>query len=116
MLGTRRAGRGGASLVPERTFVATPWRRPSQTPEERALEIEAFEKSRRTSIRYLYLRYGPEYLVWLVVGLYLMFWSFHTTDTRYAGLAFWGGIGLGDAGMLFTLIRARYEAERCGLM
>jgi hypothetical protein len=39
----------------------------------------------------------------------------HTTDTRYAGLAFWGGIGLGDAGMLWTLVRVRSEAERIGL-
>jgi hypothetical protein len=92
------------------------WQRPRPTPDERALELEAFEKSRHESTRHLYLRYGPEYFVWFVVGLYLMFWSFHTTDTRYAGLAFWGGIGLGDAGMLWTLIRARQEAERCGLM
>jgi len=39
----------------------------------------------------------------------------HTTDTRYAGLAFWGGLCLGDAGMLSTLIRARHDAERRGL-
>ena len=95
---------------------ASVWRRPRPTPDERGLELEAFEKSRRASTRYLYLRYGPEYLVWFVVGLYLMFWSFHTTHTRYAALAFWGGIGLGDAGMLYTLIRAHKEAERCGLM
>jgi hypothetical protein len=92
------------------------WTRPRPTPDERALELEEFERSRRAATRHLYLRYGPEYVIWLVVGLFLMFWSFHTTDTRYAGLAFWGGIGLGDAGMLFTLIRARGEAERCGLI
>jgi hypothetical protein len=50
-----------------------------------------------------------------VVGILLMFWSFHTTDTRYASLCFWGGIGLGDAGMLWTLIRARHDAEKRGL-
>jgi len=91
------------------------WTRPRQTPEERALEIEQFEKETRAQTRYLYLRYGFEYLVWLIVGLFLLFWSLHTTDTRYAGLAFWGGIGAGDAGMLWTLIRARYDAERRGL-
>ena len=91
------------------------WQRTRPTIEERALEVEDFERYHRASVRRLYLRYGFEYLVWLVVGLFLMFWSFHTTDTRYAGLAFWGGIGLGDGGMLLTLIRARNEAERCGL-
>ena len=91
------------------------WTRPKQTPEERALEIEQFEKEVRAQTRYLYLRYGSEYIVWLVVGLFLTGWSLHTTDTRYAGLAFWGGIGLGDAGMLWTLIRARQDAEKLGL-
>ncbi|HEV7387341.1 MAG TPA: hypothetical protein VGN73_01895 [Gemmatimonadaceae bacterium] len=98
------------------TLAVSPWKRPLPTPEDRALELENFEKARRASTRYLYLRYGSEYLVWFVVGLFLMFWSFHTTDTRYAGLSFWAGIGLGDAGMLASLIRARHEADRCGLM
>ena len=91
------------------------WTRPKQSIEERALEIEQFEREVRAQTRYLYLRYGSEYVVWLVVGLFLTGWSLHTTDTRYAGLAFWGGIGLGDAGMLWTLIRARHDAEKLGL-
>lgn len=32
-----------------------------------------------------------------------------------AGLAFWGGLILGDGGMIFTLVRARHEAEKRGL-
>jgi hypothetical protein len=91
------------------------WIRPRPTPEQRALEIEQLEKAVREQTKRLYLRYGFEYVVWFIVGLYLLYWSFHTTDTRYAGLAFWGGIGVGDAGMLWTLIRARHEAERVGL-
>lgn len=92
------------------------WQRPRPTPDERALELEEFERTQRAISRYLYLRFGFEYLIWLIVGLFLLFWSFHTTDTRYADLAFWGGIGLGDGGMLMTLIRARHEADRCGLI
>jgi hypothetical protein len=91
------------------------WTRPRQTPEERALEIEQLEKEVRAQTRRLYLRYGSEYVFWLIIGLFLTGWSLHTTDTRYAGLAFWGGIGVGDAGMLWTLIRARHDAERRGL-
>ena len=86
------------------------------TLEERALELEQFEKETRSQKRSLYLCYGFEYVVWFVVGLSLIFWSFHTNDSPYAGLFFFGGIGLGDAGMLMTLIRARKEAERCGLL
>lgn len=67
-------------------------------------------------MRSIYARYGSEYLVWFVVGLFLLFWSMHTTDTRYASLAFWGGIGLGDGGMLMALLRARRDMEQCGLI
>ncbi len=99
----------------EPTLRVHPWQRRPFTLEERALELERLEMETRSQKRSLYLRYGCEYLLWFVVGLFLMFWSFHTSDSRYAGLAFFGGIGLGDAGMLMTLIRARKEAERCGL-
>ena len=92
------------------------WHRPKPTLDERALELERLERETTHQKRALYLRYGGEYAFWFVIGLFLMFWSFHTTDTRYAGLAFWGGIGVGDGGMLFALIRARKEAERCGLL
>ena len=74
------------------------------------------EKELRRQTRLLYLRYGFEYAVWFIAGLYLLFWSMHTTDTRYADLAFWGGIGLGDGGMLWTLVRGRSEMERIGLI
>ncbi|HMJ18125.1 MAG TPA: hypothetical protein VK478_07015 [Gemmatimonadaceae bacterium] len=99
----------------EPTLRVHPWLRPPLSPEERALEIEQTEKELRKQTRSLYLRYGFEYAVWFIAGLFLLFWSMHTTDTRYAGLAFWGGMGLGDGGMLWTLVRARSEAERIGL-
>jgi hypothetical protein len=92
------------------------WRRSVESIEERAEQLEKLEKDLRSRKRALYLRYGAEYVLWLVVGVFLLFWSFHTTDSRYARLAFWGGIGLGDGGMLMALIRARNEAERCGLL
>jgi hypothetical protein len=102
--------------VPEPTLHVHPWHRPPLSPEERALEIERLEKETKSQKRALYLRYGFEYLVWFVVGLFLLFWSFRTTDSRYARLAFWGGIGLGDAGMLMALIRGRKEGERKGIL
>jgi hypothetical protein len=102
--------------LPEPTLHVHPWHRPPLSPEERALEIERLEKETKSQKRALYLRYGFEYVVWFVVGLFLLFWSFRTTDSRYARLAFWGGIGLGDAGMLMALIRGRKEGERKGIL
>jgi len=92
-----------------------PWQRRPLTLEERAIELEQFERELQKQKRLLYLRYGFEYAVWFIVGIFLLGWSLHTADTRYARLAFWGGIGLGDAGMLWALVRARNEAERLGL-
>ncbi len=101
--------------MPEPTLRVHPWKRSPLSLEERALEIERQEAELRRMTRSLYVRYGFEYVAWLAIGLFLLFWSFRTNDTRYAGLCFWGGIGLGDAGMLMTLIRARKEADKCGL-
>ena len=83
--------------------------------EERALQIEQREKDLREQTRALYIRYGLEYVGWLLIGLYLMFWALHTTDSEYAGFCFYGGIGIGDAGMLWTLVRARRAADERGL-
>ena len=101
--------------MPESTLRVHPWHRPPLTLEERALELEQLEKELRKQTRSLYLRYGLEYAVWFSIGLFLLGWSMHTTDSRYAGLAFWGGLILGDGGMLLTLVRARREAEKLGL-
>jgi L-asparagine transporter-like permease len=102
--------------LPDSPAPAPLWQRRPLTLGERALELERFEKAMRSQKKSLYLRFGFEYVVWFFVGLSLMYWSFRTTDSPYAGLFFFGGIGLGDAGMLLTLIRARKEAERCGLL
>jgi len=102
--------------VIDRPFSTALWHRQPVTLEERALQLEQLERETRIQKRSLYIRYGLEYLLWFVIGGFLLFWSFHTTDSRYARLAFWGGIGLGDGGMLMALIRARHEAERCGLL
>jgi hypothetical protein len=102
--------------LPDSPAAAPVWQRRPLTLDERALELEQFERAMRSQKKSLYLRFGFEYVVWFFVGLSLMYWSFRTTDSRYAGLCFFGGIGLGDAGMLLTLIRARKEAERCGLL
>ena len=101
--------------LPAPSTPAPLWHRPSPTLDERARELEDLENEIRSKKRFLYLRYGGEYLLWFIVGAFLLFWSLHTSDSRYARLAFWGGIGLGDGGMLMALIRARREAERWGL-
>jgi hypothetical protein len=53
-------------------------------------------------------------LFWLVAGLGCMMWSFHTTDEGYGRAAFYLGLGLGNGGIVFTLLAAWRRGERRG--
>lgn len=53
-------------------------------------------------------------LFWLAVGLSLVGWALHTTDVREAHMAFWGGLALGNGGILHTLAGAYLRGERRG--
>ena len=51
---------------------------------------------------------------WCALGLFLIGWSFHTTDTLLGELAFSAGVGIGNGGVLFTLLEAYRRGERRG--
>lgn len=42
-------------------------------------------------------------LAWMLVGLVLLGWSMHTTDPGWGAIAFWGGLVVGNAGILGTI-------------
>jgi hypothetical protein len=75
----------------------------------RAEQVEADRVRRRALTRAAAACVG-----WLVIGLYLLGWSMHTTDLRYAGAAFVGGLTLGNGGIIFTLLRAYRQGEERG--
>jgi uncharacterized ion transporter superfamily protein YfcC len=77
--------------------------------EREVTELEA-ERARRREM----IRTGALCVAWMVVGLYLLGWSFHTTDGRYAWLAFYGGLIIGNAGIVFTLLEAYRRGEERG--
>lgn len=74
-----------------------------------AAEIEADRIRRRDMIRT-----GAACVMWMLLGLYLLGWSMHTTDDRYARAAFYGGVIIGNAGIIFTLLRAYRRGEQRG--
>ena len=53
-------------------------------------------------------------LFWSAVGLFLVAWSVHTTDPTLAKAAFVAGLGVGNAGIIFTLLGAYRRGERRG--
>lgn len=90
------------------------WVRPPQAPDERAAELREIERLVARDRRRDLLVALVEVALALGVGLYLIGWSMHTTDVRAAGIALYGGLALGNAGMLLALVRARARAERRG--
>lgn len=51
---------------------------------------------------------------WLALGLFLIMWSAHTTDLTLGRMAFWGGLGVGNGGIIFTLLAVWRRGERRG--
>lgn len=82
--------------------------------DERAAELLADEREdRRRRWRELLMVFSSVVLS-VAAGLFLIAWSLHTTDLRYAGTAFWAGLVIGNGGVLLTMIVAAERAVRGG--
>jgi len=51
---------------------------------------------------------------WCAVGTFLIAWSAHTTDEVLGLMAFWGGLGVGNTGIIYTLLAAYRRGEKRG--
>ena len=53
-------------------------------------------------------------VAWVVLGLALVAWSLHTTDVVLGRAAFFAGLGVGNAGWLFSVLAAYARGEKRG--
>ena len=53
-------------------------------------------------------------LLWMGLGVACLLWSFHTTDQGYGRAAFFAGLGIGNGGIIFTLLGFYRRGERRG--
>lgn len=53
-------------------------------------------------------------LGWSALGIMCILWSAHTTDFTYGTIAFYGGLGIGNAGIIFSLAGAYRRGEARG--
>jgi len=53
-------------------------------------------------------------IVWCVLGLASLLTSFHVRDDLTGRMLFWGGLAVGNGGMLFTLLAAYRRGEARG--
>ncbi|MDQ6831476.1 MAG: hypothetical protein M3081_21655 [Gemmatimonadota bacterium] len=61
-----------------------------------------------------YVRTALACLAWSVFGVACILWSAHTTSMTYGRVAFFGGLGAGNAGIIFTLLAAYRRGEKRG--
>ena len=72
-------------------------------------ELEA-ERARRREL----VKAAALCLAWMALGLYLLGWSVHTTDFLYGRVAFFGGLIVGNTGIVFTLLSTYRRLEKRG--
>jgi hypothetical protein len=53
-------------------------------------------------------------VAWSCVGLVIMGWGLHTNDPELGQIAWRGGVIVGYAGILFTVVRAYLKAKERG--
>jgi hypothetical protein len=53
-------------------------------------------------------------LGWSALGIACILWSAHTTSYTYGSIAFFSGVGIGNAGIIFTLLGAYRRGEKRG--
>jgi hypothetical protein len=75
--------------------------------------IAAEEEADRLRNRDL-VRSGLACVGWCALALFLIMWSAHTTDLLYGRMAFFAGLGIGNGGIIFTMLAAWRRGERRG--
>jgi len=66
--------------------------------------IAAAERRAQRRDRWALAVAGLACVGWSLLGIFLIGWSLHTTDERLGRVAFWGGLLVGNAGILYTLL------------
>ncbi len=61
-----------------------------------------------------YVRTALACFAWSVFGVGCILWSAHTYSMSFGRIAFFAGLGMGNAGIIFTLLAAYRRGEKRG--
>jgi hypothetical protein len=61
-----------------------------------------------------FVRTALQCWAWCLAGLALVAWSFHSTNEVTARAMFWAGVGIGNAGMIFSILGLYRRGEARG--
>jgi hypothetical protein len=75
---------------------------------------EAAEREAERAVRRELVRAGALCIGWMLLGLYLVGWSFHTTDYSYGRVAFFDGVIVGNGGIMYTLLATHRRLAKRG--
>ena len=80
------------------------------------MELKRAEEHRRAERDAFWAHVGTALacVAWSAGGLACMAWGLHTTNPDLGGIAWRGGVVVGYAGILFTLVRAYGKARERG--
>ena len=53
-------------------------------------------------------------VIWCVLGLLCIGWGLHTNDATYGKAALYAGVGIGNGGIIFSLLAAYRRGEERG--
>ena len=87
---------------------------PAHIREELARRRFAEHREAERDTRRDYVRTALACWAWCILGLGFIALSFHLTDGVTAEALFWVGLGVGNAGMIFTLLAAYRRGEKRG--
>jgi hypothetical protein len=90
------------------------WIAPVPTPEERAAQLSESERFAESDRLGDMLGTLGRCAAWMAVGLAMVGWALHTTDLTWAGAVFWGGLIVGNSGILVSLALAYRRGEERG--
>lgn len=101
---------GGIAEIFEDSGVPLPKALLEERAERHEREHRGAERDRRRDA----LRTAALCLMWSIAGIGLLGTSFHLEDGGYARIAYFGGIAVGNGGIIFTLVAAYRRGEKRG--
>ena len=88
--------------------------RPTDTVDSALDARLAAERASEKEQRWYMAVAGLRCLGWAALGILCILWSAHTTSMFWGRIAFYGGIMIGNGGILWTLSAAYLRGERRG--
>jgi hypothetical protein len=87
---------------------------PKELREEMAQRHASYARAAERDKRHDLAKTALLCICWSLLGILCILWSASTTSLVHGKIAFWGGLAIGNGGVIFTLLAAYARGERRG--